>query len=89
MTEDDRLEVYDPPRFQPGDKVRSTKTVRNDGTMPGVEVGHIVVHKGDLGYVRDIGTYLQQFYVYAVDFVDRGSIVGMRSRELMGEGTGL
>jgi nitrogen fixation protein NifZ len=85
MSVDDRLEVYDPPKYRPGDKVQSTRTVRNDGTMPGVEVGRIVVRRGDLGYVRDIGTYLQEFYVYAVDFVDRGSIVGMRARELTSE----
>ncbi|EEW25378.1 nitrogen fixation protein NifZ [Rhodobacter ferrooxidans] len=87
MKNDDKpLEVYSPPLWQPGDKVRSRMTVRNDGTMPGVEVGHIVVRKGDVGYVRDIGTYLQEFYVYAVDFIDRGNIVGMRARELTSEG---
>ncbi len=42
-----------------------------------------IVRKGDVGYVRDIGTFLQQFYIYAVEWVDRGTIVGMRGKELI------
>ncbi|TKB42795.1 MAG: nitrogen fixation protein NifZ, partial [Mesorhizobium sp.] len=57
--------------------------IKNDGTYPGKEVGENLVRKGDEGYVRDIGTFLQQFYIYAVEWVDRGTIVGMRARELM------
>lgn len=87
MSTDDReIEVYRDPAFQPGDKVVSRKTVKNDGTMAGREIGEIVVRKGDVGYVRDIGTFLQQFYIYAVDFVGRGAVVGMRERELAGAG---
>ncbi|MEF2070878.1 nitrogen fixation protein NifZ [Consotaella aegiceratis] len=86
MSTDDReIEVYKPPIFMPGDKVRSTKHIKNDGTMAGREIGEIVVKKGDVGYVRDIGVFLQQFYIYAVEFVDRRSIVGMRARELVAE----
>lgn len=86
MSTDDReIEVYRQPDFMPGDKVRSKKNVKNDGTMFGHEIGEVVVKKGDVGYVRDIGVFLQQFYIYAVDFVDRGSIVGMRGRELTPE----
>lgn len=84
MSTDDReIEVYREPAFQPGDKVISKKNVKNDGTMAGVEIGETVVKKGDVGYVRDIGTFLQQFYIYAVDFVDRSEVVGMRERELI------
>lgn len=84
MSTDDReIEVYREPAFQPGDKVISKKNVKNDGTMAGVEIGETVVRKGDVGYVRDIGTFLQQFYIYAVDFVDRAEVVGMRERELL------
>ncbi|MEM6421807.1 MAG: nitrogen fixation protein NifZ [Pseudomonadota bacterium] len=83
MSTDDReIEVHGPPAFMPGDKVVSRKNIRNDGTMFGKEIGETVVKKGDVGYVRDIGVFLQQFYIYAVDFVDRDSIVGMRVREL-------
>ncbi len=77
------LEVNLPPKFMPGLKVRSTKYVKNDGTFPGAEIGEILVKKGDVGYVRDIGMFLQRYYVYAVEFVERGTIVGMRGRELV------
>jgi len=87
MSTDDReIEVYRDPAFMPGDRVISKKNVRNDGTMAGKEIGETVVKKGDVGYVRDIGVFLQQFYIYAVDFVDRASIVGMRERELTPDG---
>ncbi|SKA24568.1 nitrogen fixation protein NifZ [Consotaella salsifontis] len=86
MRDDDPpIEVYGPPRFRPGEKVRSTKNVKNDGTMAGREIGEIVVRKGDVGYVRDVGTFLQQFYVYAVEFAEHHSVVGMRARELAAE----
>jgi nitrogen fixation protein NifZ len=62
--------------------VKSTKTVRNDGTYAGKDIGEILVRKGDIGYVTSIGTFLQQFYIYAVDFVDTGHRVGMRGKEL-------
>ncbi|MBL9060615.1 MAG: nitrogen fixation protein NifZ [Mangrovicoccus sp.] len=83
MSTDDReIEIYRDPVYRPGDRVIARKTVKNDGTMFGKEIGEIVVRKGDVGYVRDIGIFLQQFYIYAVDFVERASIVGMREREL-------
>jgi nitrogen fixation protein NifZ len=76
------VEILDQPIFRPGEKVRARKHVKNDGTYPRREIGEILVRKGDIGYVRDIGTFLQRFYVYAVEFVDRQAIVGMRGREL-------
>jgi nitrogen fixation protein NifZ len=42
----------------------------------------VLVHKGDIGYVQSIGTFLQQFYIYAVEFVGSGHKVGMRAKEL-------
>jgi len=79
---EEEIEVYKKPLFRPGTKVRSNRQIKNDGTMAGREIGEIVVKKGDVGYVRDIGMYLQRYYIYAVEFVDRGSVVGMRAREL-------
>lgn len=81
-TDRDEVEIFDPPVFEPGEKVRALKYIRNDGTVPGREIGEFVVAKGEVGYVRDIGTFLQRFYVYAVEFVDSRSIVGMRAAEL-------
>ena len=77
------VEIFAAPLFKPGEKVRSIKHVKNDGTYPGKEIGENLVRKGDVGYVRDIGIFLQQFYIYAVEFVDRAAIVGMRGRELV------
>ena len=78
----DTVELTADPVFDYGAKVRSTKTVRNDGTYAGKDIGEILVKKGDVGYVTSIGTFLQQFYIYAVDFVDTGHRVGMRAKEL-------
>jgi nitrogen fixation protein NifZ len=83
LAREQEVEIYADPLFQPGEKVRSLKHVKNDGTVPGREIGEIIVKKGDVGYVRDIGTFLQQFYIYAVDWIDRGTIVGMRAKELV------
>lgn len=81
------LEIYGPPRFAPGTCVRAARAVRNDGTLAGAERGDWIVSAGELGYVRDVGIFLQRFYVYAVEFVDRGAIVGMRADELVLERT--
>lgn len=83
LGKEESLEVDQPPKFMPGARVRSTKYVKNDGTFPGRDVGEILVKKGDEGYVRDIGMFLQRYYIYAVEFVERGTIVGMRGRELI------
>ena len=78
----DIVELTGPPKFEFGEKVISRKNVRNDGTFFGREVGDILVRKGDIGYVKSVGTFLQQFYIYGVDFVDHGYVVGMKEREL-------
>ncbi len=82
LMREQEVEIFRPPRFRPGEKVRATKYVKNDGTYPRREIGEILVRKGDTGYVRDIGAFLQQFYIYAVEWVESGAIVGMRAREL-------
>jgi nitrogen fixation protein NifZ len=76
------VELDNPPKFGYGEKVRSRKTVRNDGTFGGREIGDILVRKGDVGYVTNIGTFLQQFYIYGVEFIEHGYRVGMKGREL-------
>jgi len=78
----DTVELDDAPAFEYGQKVRSRTNIRNDGTFPGKEIGDVLVKKGDVGYVSGIGTFLQQFYIYGVDFYERGYIVGMKAREL-------
>lgn len=82
LDREETLEILTPPRFLPSTKVRATKYVKNDGTYPNRDIGDILVRKDDVGYVRDVGTFLQRFYVYAVEFYERGVIVGMRAHEL-------
>jgi nitrogen fixation protein NifZ len=82
LAREQAVEINATPLFSPGEKVRSIKHIKNDGTYPGKEIGENLVRKGDVGYVRDIGTYLQQFYIYAIEFADRAVIVGMRGKEL-------
>jgi len=76
------VELNDPPFFDYGQKVRARRTVRNDGTFAGKDIGDILVKKGDEGYVVSIGTFLQQFYIYGVEFIGSGNRVGMKRKEL-------
>jgi len=80
--DDGQIEIAEPPRFAMGERVASRSVVRNDGTYTGKDIGEVLVHKGDVGYVRSIDTFLQQFYIYAVEFTDSGHQVGMRAKEL-------
>ena len=59
-----------PPRFEYGDEVRVTRNVRNDGTFPGAEVGELLIRRGSTGFVRDVGTFLQDQIVYSVLFIE-------------------
>jgi nitrogen fixation protein NifZ len=81
--DDDVIEIAHPPRFHFGERVVSRSVVRNDGTFNGKDIGDVLVSKGDIGYVVSIGTFLQQFYIYAVEFTEHGYRVGMRAKELM------
>ncbi len=78
----DIVELNEPPVFNYGDKVRSRRTIRNDGTYAGKDIGEILAKKGEEGYVVSIGTFLQQFYIYGVEFVATGHRVGMKRKEL-------
>lgn len=76
------VELDLPPCYEIGEKVRSRKLIRNDGTFPGQEIGATLAKKGDIGYVISIGTFLQSSYIYAVHFIATGNIVGCRQKEL-------
>lgn len=78
----DANELVSPAAFEQGHKVRARKDVRNDGTYPGCPVGEFLIREGDIGYVISIGTYLQMYYIYAVDFYEKRVVVGMRAKEL-------
>lgn len=72
------------PRWDYGDAVRVTRNVRNDGTFPGAAMGDLLVRRGRVGHVRNVGTFLQDQIIYAVHFLDEERIVGCREEELIG-----
>jgi nitrogen fixation protein NifZ len=72
------------PRFDYGDAVRVTRNVRNDGTYPGLATGNLLVRRGEVGYVVNVGTFLQDQLIYTVNFLDCGRRVGCREEELIG-----
>jgi len=71
------------PRFDYGDEVRVTRNVRNDGTYPGMETGVLLVRRGSIGHVQDMGTFLQDQIIYTVNFLEINRIVGCREEELI------
>lgn len=70
------------PRFEYGEAVRVVRNLRNDGTFPGEPTGKLLVRRGSVGYVRDVGTFLQDQLIYSVDFFDQQRMVGCREQEL-------
>lgn len=71
-------------RWEYGEAVRLTRNVRNDGTYPGLDPGAPLVRRGSIGYVVDVGTFLQDQIIYSVNFLEEGKIVGCREEELIG-----
>ena len=71
-------------RWDYGEAVRLIRNVRNDGTYPGLDPGAPLVRRGSIGYVVDVGTFLQDQIIYSVNFLDEGKIVGCREEELIG-----
>ena len=82
VRDSDVVELSASPYFAFGEKVKAKRTIRNDGTYAGKEIGEILAKKGEIGYVVSIGTFLQQFYIYGVEFETTGHRVGMKRREL-------
>ena len=78
----DVVELDGPPAFDYGCKVRARRAVRNDGTFRGKDIGEMLCEKGEEGYVVSIGTFLQQFYIYGVEFIATGHRVGMKRKEI-------
>jgi nitrogen fixation protein NifZ len=70
-------------RFDFGVAVRLTRNVRNDGTFPGLDVGNLLIKRGSVGYVMNVGTFLQDQIIYTINFLDQGRIVGCRDEELI------
>lgn len=70
------------PRYEEGQAVRVIRNLRNDGTYPGLATGVLLARRGSCGYVRHIGTFLQDQLIYSVHFVGHDRIVGCREEEL-------
>ena len=70
-------------RWQIGDSVRVTRNVRNDGTFPGSDIGEILVRRGCVGTVIELGTFLGDQIIYSVHFIELDRIVGCREEELI------
>lgn len=70
------------PNYDYGDEVRIMRNVRNDGTYPGLEMGAPLVKRGSTGYVQSVGTYLQEYIIYSVHFVEQDILVGCKEDEL-------
>jgi nitrogen fixation protein NifZ len=72
------------PQYSEGELVRVIRNVRNDGTFPGSEIGDMLIRRGSMGHVRNIGTFLQDQIIYSVYFIDEDIMVGCREEELIG-----
>ena len=72
------------PKYEYGDSVRVIRNVRNDGTYPGLATGHLLVRRGSVGFVMNVGSFLQDQLIYTVNFLDQNRIVGCREEELQG-----
>ena len=70
-------------RWTYGDSVRLTRNVRDDGTFPGANRGDLLVRRGRIGTVVDIGTFLMDQIIYSVHFLAENRIVGCREEELI------
>lgn len=71
------------PAYEYGEEVRVIRNVRNDGTYPGMAMGELLVRRGAVGCVYDVGTYLQDQLIYKVHFLGEGRTVGCRQEELI------
>jgi len=71
-------------RWDIGDALRVVRNVRNDGTFPGAALGELLIRRGSVGTVVDVGTFLQDQIIYSLHFLDEDRIVGCREEELIG-----
>jgi nitrogen fixation protein NifZ len=70
------------PKYEYGEAVRVIRNVRNDGTFPGQATGDLLIARGSVGFVRDVGTFLQDQLIYTVHFLESERMVGCREEEL-------
>ena len=68
--------------FKQGDVVRVLRPIRNDGTYHGMPRGELLINRGSIGVVQDIGSFLQDQVIYAVRFMNEDRLVGCREQEV-------
>jgi len=71
------------PSYDYGDEVRLIRNVRNDGTYPGLDTGKMLVSCGSTGHIQSVGTYLQDYIIYGVHFLNEDVLVGCKEEELI------
>lgn len=73
------------PKFRVGQKVKLIEDIVNDGTYPHAPIGTLMMPKNEIGYIKDMGEFLQVIRVYEVHFVGSNmevEILGCREHEL-------
>lgn len=65
--------------------MRVLRPIRNDGTFPGKARGELLIRRGSIGVVQDVGTFLQDQIIYAVLFMDENRMVGCREEEVQAD----
>ena len=75
----------DEAKFKIGQKVKLTQDIVNDGTYPHAKIGTLMMPKDTVGYIKDMGDFLQVIRVYEVHFLDSPmelEVIGCREHEL-------
>ena len=75
----------DEAKFGIGEKVKLLEDIVNDGTYPHAKIGTLMMPKGNVGYIKDMGDFLQVIRVYEVHFFGADvelEIIGCREHEL-------
>jgi nitrogen fixation protein NifZ len=75
----------DEPKYVIGQKVKLLENIVNDGTYPHAKIGTLMMPKGSIGYIKDMGEFLQVIRVYEVHFFGADmdvEIIGCREHEL-------
>ncbi len=71
------------PLYDYADAVRVTRNIHNDGTYPGEKKGALLIRRGSIGYVQNVGTFLQDQIIYTINFLYLQRVVGCRETELI------
>lgn len=72
-------------KFNLSQKVKLLEDIVNDGTYPHSPIGTLMMKKGAVGYIKDMGDFLQVIRVYEVHFIGYDmevEVIGCREHEL-------